>query len=60
MYTVTYFLVFKDGDTRTFEEKFGFYPSDADIVDVGYQIMAEYGASSFCSSRGQQYPPYGD
>jgi hypothetical protein len=51
-YTVNYYLLFNDGEMKCFEEKFAFYPTDADIVDVGYQIMAEYGASSFCSSRG--------
>lgn len=51
-YTVNYYLLFNDGEMRSFEEKFAFYPTDADIVDVGYQIIAEYGASSFCSSRG--------
>lgn len=52
-YFVTYFLLFKDGSTKELIEKFNYFPSQRDINEVGGELVADYNAISFCSSRGK-------
>lgn len=52
---VTYIMFFNGKDPQEFVETFAFYPSNADIFDVGEQLKEQVCGESFSAVRGKRH-----